>query len=183
MHKISHLVGESWVEHTYPPVFDVQDLEDGGERLRVGVPGGDEIVLRTLIHCLQEPFFILYVLHTPRGEGQPGRYQSSLIDRSLLDTFLARHRDYLSGDSRYDLWVHSPESCATVVWDRHNLVHAYGPLEQFRRELRALGFYEAPVTALQDHMHHFRPEFDDDAARVLAAFDWTRAPLRPEDLQ
>jgi hypothetical protein len=35
-----------------------------------------------------------------------------------------------------NLWIHSPEAGATVVWDRHDLLYAYGPLERIGAVLK-----------------------------------------------
>ena len=38
-------------------------------------PGGDAAVFLALIGRVEPPYKVLYVLHTPRGEGEPGRYE------------------------------------------------------------------------------------------------------------
>lgn len=89
-----------------------------------------------------------------------------------------------SGDGRHDLWVHSPRSGHTLVWDRHNQLFAEGqPLDDVREALVALGFREGSVEPLGAHVHHYRAEFDNDAASLLNEIDWHRTPLRPEDEQ
>jgi hypothetical protein len=45
---------------------------------------------------------------------------------------MAEFAEFLTEDGRHDLWLHSPRTDATLVWDRHDLIYAYGPLEQFR---------------------------------------------------
>jgi hypothetical protein len=34
---------------------------------------------------------------------------------------------FLSGESRFDLWVRSHDDDATIVLDHYNLIYAYGP--------------------------------------------------------
>ncbi len=183
-HKLSHMVNGEWVEHSFPPAFALQVMPYGPRRLVAGVPGGDPVVFDKLIGCLTGPFFVLYILHTPRGEGEPGRYQSQQIDSAELQAFLGRFSPLLTGDARHDLWIHSPGANATLVWERHNLIYAYGPLAAYAKALRELGFEEnAPLEPSFAHSHHYREDFDGLAREILTALDWRRSALQPEDEQ
>jgi len=181
-YKLGHLSGDQWIEHSYPPQFKLVSGA-GRERLMLGVPGGDSTVLERLLSCLSPPYFFLYVLHTPRGEADPGRYQSPSLEHDALVQFLKRFSDLLSKDARHDSWIHSPNANATLVWDRHNLIHAYGPLDCFETALRALGFAEGTVDIPDPHQHNYRVEFDEDAKALMEALDWHRTPLQPQDEQ
>jgi hypothetical protein len=183
MYKLSRQSGEEWVQHSHPPVFTTETTSAQSLRLVAGVPGGDPAVLLKLIECLAQPFFVLYVLHTPRGEGEPGRYQSPELGLCAIQAFVSRYAPFFVADARFDLWVHSPSTGGTLVWDRHNLIHGYGPIECFGSALKLLGFSEGKPHILGPHLHHYRPEFDDDAAAILSAFSWQHFPLRPEDEQ
>lgn len=122
MSKLSHLVDDEWVAHRHPPVFCEPAEDDPYRRVVATVPGSDPDVFLQLASCLTAPLYLLYVLHASRGEAQPGRYQSPSVTFSELSDFVAMFADYLSGDSRFDLWAYSPADDATVVWDRHNLI-------------------------------------------------------------
>jgi len=141
------------------------------------------MVLSKLTECLFAPFHILYVLHTPRGEGVAGRYQSPLVQDSELSDFLSRYSAFLKGDARFDLWIHSPGSNGTLVWDRHNLLYAYGPVECFTKALHGLGFSNGEPNIPAPHQHFYREECDVDAFNILSAFSWRYSPLHPEDEQ
>jgi hypothetical protein len=141
------------------------------------------LVLGSLIESLSPPFFVLYILHTPRGEGQPGRYQSPEVDFDVLRGFIATYSTFLGSDARFDLWVYSIPEKATLVWDRHNRLYAYGPLERMSAKLSALDFSRQYPDIPGPHAHHYRDEFDADATKLLAAFPWTMTSLRPEDEQ
>ena len=132
---------------------------------------------------MQPPYLLLYILHTPRGEGEPGRYQSAELSATDLQALMARFGAYLSSDARFDLWAYSPSEDATVVWDRHNELYAYGPLARFSEELRALGFFSGSISTPAPHQHHYRQELDAPASELLAALEWSHSPLRPEDEQ
>ncbi|GAB2494022.1 hypothetical protein GCM10027084_04130 [Pseudoxanthomonas sangjuensis] len=184
MHRLAHLVDGEWKAHSYPPVFRIDD-SSRHKRILAGVPAGDPLVIGQMAECLHGPFSLLYVLHTPRGEAAAGRYQSPYLTLVEIKQFLQHFGPFLSADGRYDLWLFSQEDEATVVWDRHNQLFAYGPLESFVSKLKSLGFtlgaIETPFPV--QHMHYYRAEFDKEAKELLAAYDWSYFPLRPEDEQ
>jgi hypothetical protein len=182
MHKLSHESDGVWIAHSHTPVFATESAS-GTRRVVVGVPGGDYTVFGSLVTALEPPYFILYVLHTPRGEGPAGRYQSPPLTLSEFRSFLERYSSFLSADARHDIWTHSPADNATVVWERHNLIYGYGAVEQFISILRTLGFDSGNADASFPHQHHYREEFDADAASILSAYDWSYSPLQPEDEQ
>lgn len=180
MFKMGCIVAGEWAEHSHPPVFSIQS---SGTKLVSTAPGGDPLIFERLAACLAPPCFLLYILHTPRGEGEPGRYQSGELSRTEVADFLEQFSQFLKQDSRFDLWLHSPEDAATVVWDRHNLIHAYGPVETFAGVLRSLGFEKGEPEVPAPHEHHYHRALDVDAGAILASLDWNRTPLQPEDEQ
>ena len=182
MYKLSHRVGDNWVPHSHKPVYMVDSLGQT-RRILAGIPGGEPAPFTRLVSCLEPLYFLLYVLHTPRGESAAGRYQSTQVSLEQFHAFIDRFGAYLSADSRFDLWAHSPAEQATVVWDRHNQLFAYGPLDKFAAELDALGFAEGNASISFPHQHHYRQEFDADAKTLLSYFSWSYSPLRPEDEQ
>src|ERR1700682_1373827 len=179
MEKLSQLRGDKWVEHSHPPVFTELETESRAIRILAGVPGGDWLPFQRLVLEMEPPYILLYVLHTPRGEGDPGRYQSDDVSGPELQNFLERFGAYLSSDSRFDLWAYSRGEGATVAWDRHNRLFAYGPTERFAAKLRELGFGIGHAKIPDPHLHHYRHEFDKDAADLLVALKWSHSPLRP----
>ena len=172
------------VEQSPPAVFETRETATGATRIVLNVPDGQADLLRRLAGLLPPPFYLLYILHTPRGEGEAGRYQSTKLSLPELRDLLRRYESSFSSDARHDLWVYSPSSRRTLVWDRHNLLFAEGePLDDVREVLVGRGFKEGPLAPLGAHVHHYRAEFDNDAANLLKEIDWYRTPLRPEDEQ
>ena len=167
-------------------VFERQQMASGKQRLLIAAAPDKPGLFRDLASRLAAPFFLLYVLHTPRGEGAAGRYQSPPLESQQVDDFLATFSAYLAGDARHDTWVHSASDDRTLIWDRHDLIFAEGePLAETVAALEAMGFAsgDVPKPGAGPHIHYYRPEFDADAAAVLARFDWTRSDLQPEDEQ
>ena len=70
-----------------------------------------------------------------------------------------------------------------MVWDRHDLLFGYGPLEAFETSLRSLGYTPGQPVVPTPHQHHYRAEFDGLARELLSTLDWERSPLKPSDEQ
>jgi hypothetical protein len=184
MHKLALNVDGLELSQSSPAVFETRIMSTGAPRIVLSVPDAYPDLLGRLAALLTPPFFVLYILHTPRGEGEPGRYQSSELSRHELDDLLSRYTSFFASDGRHDLWVHSPASGHTLIWDRHNLLFVEGqPLDGVKEALFKSGFSEGLLEPLGAHVHYFRAEFDADAASLLNELDWYRTPLRPEDEQ
>lgn len=183
-HKLTLDVDGVEMALSSPAVFERQTMANGAPRLVITAPADKPGMFRALAALLAGPLFVLYILHTPRGEGAGGRYQSPPLDDRQLDDFLAAFGTFLAGDARHDVWVHSASDGRTLIWDRHDLIYAEGePLEEIAATLEEMGFTNDAVPRIGAHVHYYRPELDADAAAVLARFDWTRSDLWPEDEQ
>ena len=179
--KLEHRVGSAWLPFQYGNTF-VREEVDGAPRLRIGARGGHA---QLLLHCaarLTPPYALLYVLHTSRGGAQLGRYQSPPLDGPELEAFLQRFGAFLAGDARHDLWLHSLPDDVTLVWDRHDLVFAYGALSALTEVLEAGGLREGWPEVPVPHVHHYHAEWDRAERELLQALDWDHWPLEPEDV-
>lgn len=180
MHKLSHLVSDSWEPYSHGAVYCVEPLE-GARRVLAGIPGGDAIPFLRLVNCLAPPYFVLYVLHTPRCEGEAGRYQIPPLSQQQFWEFVQRFGTYLSSDGRFDIWAHSPAAQATVVWNQHNQLFAYGPIDKYCAELNVLGFTPGEARIPSPHQHHYQPGLDADAREILKFLAWSYSSLQPGD--
>lgn len=183
MFKLGHCVDGVWTAYSHPALFVPIRMETGATKLISTVPGSDPIVLMELVNRLHAPLMLLYVLHTPRGEGKAGRYQSGEIDYSAFRQFMSRFGDFLKSDARFDLWVHSPADRATIIWDRHDLLYIYGITDPAIAALRSLGFEPGRPTINFEHQHHYHEKNDEHARALLSAIEWQWSPLRPQDEQ
>lgn len=184
MRKLTLELNGQEIDQSPSFTFEEQRMKTGNLRVATFVPDEQADLLQRLSALLPEPFYVLYVLHTPRGEGEPGRYQSTELSREELDRFLTQYRSFFAGDARHDIWVYSPSSGRTLIWDRHNMLFAEGePIADVIDALRQQGFEEGVLQPLANHIHHYRAEYDGEAASLLAEFDWHWKPLRPEDEQ
>ncbi|MBB3932971.1 hypothetical protein GGR25_004035 [Kaistia hirudinis] len=180
MFRLGHSVDGDWVEHVYPPVYRINEK---GDRITATIPHGDPSIFRALALASEPPHLLLYVLHTPRGEGEAGRYQSPELSNEAVADFIDKYAAFLRQDGRFDLWIHAPRASTTIVWDRHNLLHAYGDAERFGERLGELGYRAGEIVVPYPHEHHYHMELDDMAQGLLDDVDWYRTPLRPEDEQ
>ena len=183
MHKLSEIIDNREIEYSHPAQYQVEIMSSDTHRLVIGVPGGDHLILLKLIGNLPGPFSALYILHTPRGEGPIGRYQSPTLSHQELVSFLGEFGQFLGHDARSDFWVHCFETGATIVWDRHNLIFAYGSLADYEQTLRELGFTNGAPAIPSPHVHHYHSGYDPVAKTLLTAYDWQHSPLRAEDEQ
>jgi hypothetical protein len=141
--------------------------------------------VRALLENMPEPFWLLYVLIVPCGEGQPGRYQvSEPLTRGQVSSFLKRFQNFLELDRRHNVWLKSELGPALLVWDRHNLVYAYDLANSSTETLQQLGWVEVDRAAIalpDPHAHNYHAMFDDDARDFLATMDWSWSPLQEQD--
>lgn len=150
------------------------------ERLVIG-PRGDflDLVLE-LTQCLEAPYAVLYVLSVPRGGSEPGRYQlEERLEMPQLQSFLEPYRAYLEGDARHHLWIHSLDSSATIIYDKHDLIYAYGPIDCYLNVLSKRGLGEGEVELPFPHYHNYFEEFDAVERQIISSHTWRRTPIVP----
>ena len=181
MHKLSALKNNSdWYEHSSAPVYE---YAPGASRIVAALPSGSSEYFQKIVSSLAPPYMLLYVLHTPRGEATSGRYQSPELTSEDFQEFITKFGSYLSSDSRFDIWARSSNDGATIVWDRHNLLYAYGPLEKLHNELTSLGFTSGSASIPSPHTHNYHQALDHSAKELLSHLQWSRTDLHPEDEQ
>ena len=132
---------------------------------------------------MSAPFRILYVLAVPRAEGEPGRYQAATpVPRHVVEEFLKRFRDFFEHDGRHHLWVAATSSSDLLVYDKHNVIYAYGQLPEFEQIALNCGMARADsVQFPSPHIHKFNAAFDLEQQEVLRYWEWKHTPLREDD--
>ena len=179
--KLSSMVDSEFVPHSYDNIWEIEQTT-GPQRLVIA-PSADQIdLLIKLARVLPEPFGVLYVLLVPRKGNQPGRYQCPRpCSRSEMESFLLEFKDYFESDGRHHVWVMSLPESSTLVYDQHNIIFAYGPLQEFTEILNESGFREGPVSIPSPHAHNYNAENDDTEERLLNHWAWIQSPLQPGD--
>lgn len=178
----SRVTGELWLGHDYGKVYAIEETANGQERLRIAVSDSGAHVLQALSRSLKEPFLLLYVLVIFRGGGERGRYQSHELSRDQLEAMFARFSEFWDSDGRHSVWLRSQSDDSTLVYDRHNLIYAYGPLDRLELILETLGFTATPEIPLTfEHQHCYYPEFDHLEQELTTTFADGRSDLHPGD--
>lgn len=178
MRKLSRELDGKWVDLLHP-----REYEEEEHRLVVGLNSDNSSIVSGLVHQVEGPIYVLYILHTPRGEGDPGRYQSPLVSKDEVLSFISKYKNFLSQDSRYNLWFRSPSEKTTIVWDCHDLVYCYGLTKKFIRFLNQNDYKVGHPHINFMHQHHYRSQYDADASDLLKIFDWSFSDLQDADIQ
>ncbi|MFL6519521.1 MAG: hypothetical protein ACJ8NS_04815 [Chthoniobacterales bacterium] len=178
--KFASQQGDQWLPHDFGKVY-AQEKTSTQPRLGVAASFDGTALLRELTLALAEPFLLLYVLVVPRGRSEPGRYQSGELSRTELDAVFQQFAQFWDSDGRHNIWIRSSDD-GMLVYDRHNLIYAYGPLERFESVLRERGYTIAPGLSLDfPHQHSYHQEFDDLERELSTRFAVNRSELREGD--
>lgn len=178
--KLSRLTGDSEDPVVWPQAY-FREPTTGVDRLRIA-PRQDPLgVLCELAAAMQPEYYLLYVLLGSRGNSECGRYQSPPLALVDVQIFVQEFHDLLANDARQELWIGSMPSDDLLVYDTHGLVYAYGPLDEFERILRGLGFEPGTFKIPAPHVHHYHAEYDELESRLLAHWDWIRSELQDGD--
>lgn len=168
-------------EFAYPDLYEREE-RDGWSRLRIGARSREIPLILALCKRCSGPFGILYVLVTSRCDHEEARYESPQpVEFDELERFLLRFRDFFEQDGRHNLWIMSLEDGAQFVFDKHNIVYAYGDLDRFERGLISGQFRNAPVDIPYPHVHYYHDRFDTEENAVFDYWDWIQYPLEGVD--
>jgi hypothetical protein len=182
LYKLGTLIEDDNIEYHYEDRFTLEQTT-GPDRLCIGAAKRHSDLVLALAEQLEPPFYLLYLLHTPRGSHQAARYQSPALEWTEVVALLRQFQPFLEQDARHDLWLHAAGDQATLVWDRHNLIYAYGPLSHFETILKQHEFVQDVISVPVPHTHHYHTTFDADEDQLLNFFDWRASPLQPVDEQ
>ena len=182
MSKLDVLHVSEWVPWRFDGSYQLQQTKEPA-RLVVGPVSAHADIFLSLARALRPPFAFLYILHTPRQAPAGGRFQSPALGLAEVEAFLGQFGPFLAADSRHDLWLRSRPDSATLVWDRHDLLYAYGPLERFEDILAAKGLKPGTPSVPTPHAHNYHEAWDAQEVSILAAFNWAVSDLQEQDRQ
>src|ERR1700733_8033167 len=95
-------------EWKYENVWATEETSGGGNRLVIAPAKRQTDTLLALLKDMTGPFWLLYFLVVPRGNGQLGRYQSPEPQtEASVKTFLHDFSTFLEKDGRHNLWIAS----------------------------------------------------------------------------
>ncbi|MGI4871737.1 MAG: hypothetical protein ACRYFX_11225 [Janthinobacterium lividum] len=170
--EAAHDYGQRYMWENYPTY----------SRLKIGASTAGTQLLMQLSNCLVFPVYCLYVLVIARSATKEGRYQSPAIETPIeLTDFLLDYQQLFESDGRHHLWISSPAANATLVYDKHNVIYAYGPLEEFAAELQKVGYREEEFDLPFPHAHNYLVENDSSVESLLQYWNWQYFPLQEID--
>lgn len=180
LHKLTADQGGVDAPIRWPRVFR-REATRGKGRLAIAVSEDACDLMTAMASCLGHEFYLLYVLVVARGPELPGRYQSPLLQLADVRILLEEHSALFEQDGRHHVWIRAADGAGMLVYDRHDIVYAYGPLPTFEELLQRRGFATGEFTLATPHAHHYHPQFDAAVAALLDRWEWHRTDLRPED--
>ncbi len=129
---------------------------------------------------MKGPWYVLYVLLVSRRDRETGRYQGIEIENHVdLAIFLNKYKSYFDGDGRHHIWVGSASCGDLIVYDNHDKIFAYGPIDAF---LSVLGGYVSESIEIGGaHTHHYNEEFGCDEDAIFSEWPWRHCPLQKSD--
>jgi hypothetical protein len=181
--KFAHIVDGEWVAYDYGNRYCRQTAR-GQTRLVIGPSKGHvDLMLELAQEFADEPIYVMLVLLVPNAEAhEAGRYQSSAFEtHAEVAQFVSSFRDYFESDGGHHFWVASTEGQRMVIYDQHNVLFAYGPIEKYEQRLIERGFREEKFWFPAPHGHGYGGINEVHEARLLAAEEWERFPLQPGD--
>lgn len=154
-----------------------------GGRLKIGADRDQTDLLLNLIDGIEPPYFVLYVLLVSRIGKELGRYQSPLFEsKEELKMFLTEYKTFLETDGRHHVWIGTCDNSGLLVYDQHNVIFAYGPLDEYASYLEDNGFSEQSFSFPAPHIHNYHKENDEYEEKITNHFDWQIFPLADTDL-
>ncbi|MHC4960119.1 MAG: hypothetical protein ACYTGN_17320 [Planctomycetota bacterium] len=140
-----------------------------------------ELMLEFLRH-VDGPLVALYLLIENTGGRPPGRYQSPVpVSRRALRRFCERFADFLERDSRHAFWILDNRSEQRLIFDRHDLVFAYGRLDDFEKVLVARGYTPGEAKGLPIDHRPLDRWLDQEEDRLMDWWPWIPAALYAGD--
>ena len=171
--KLTTVAGESPVAVEWPHVFR-REQTTGPDRLAIAPREDPMRILCDLASVVGPEYSIVYVLVEPLGQAERGRYQSPVLDFVDVEAFVSEFREFLANDARHELWISSIDNAGLLVYDDHGLIYAYGPLDEFERNLLLRGLQPGSFEIPAPHTHHFHHQYAQPFDRLMARWEWRR---------
>ena len=154
------------------------------ERLVIGPDSNHVDLLIELSGKLKgHPWYILYVLLIPRRNNRPpGRYASPPLDtHEKLSAVLYDFKAFFETDGRHHIWIGSGADDGLLIYDQHNVIFAYGPMDSFENILNTYGFKRQDFWFPSPHAHSYLSTNDAEEERLMAQMHWEYFPLQESD--
>lgn len=182
MFKLGFYTNDELQEYYYSNIYNVEQ-NSNYKRLVIGLNKRHIDTILDFTSVLSEPFYLLYVLHTPRTGNESGRYQSGAFAFEEISKLLNQFKNFFENDARHDMWIHSPKTNTTIVYDRHNCIYLYGFTKEHMHIIEKKDLKKEPVNIPIPHVHNYNTEYDSAESKFLNEYQWNITPLHDEDRQ
>jgi hypothetical protein len=167
---------KGWVPMTYKNCFVKQSIS-GVSRILIATSGSSTELVSDLLGFYPEPYRLAYLLVTPPDGFQPMKYEVEGFSVKQVTEFFEQYRDFLEGDARHHIWIHSASGGGTLICDEHDWVYAYGAQEPVGKYLVERGFeLEMPEIPFP-HLHNESSSNDTVMRELLGHFEWKAQPV------
>jgi len=165
--------------HDYGKIYE---LDNDIKQLKIGASQNQIDLLLQLTGALTPPFYILYVLVVTRLGNKQGRYQSPLFEtKDELNNFLLEYKEYFETDGRHHIWICTIDNSGKFIYDQHNVIFAYGQLDNYISILKRNGYKEQMFSFPSPHAHAYNKSNDKFEESILQSWDWSYFPLVESD--
>ncbi len=167
------------ITHDYGKIYEISA---NGKQLKIAASKNQVDLLLKLAVSITPPFYILYVLVVTRHDNEHGRYQSPLLEtKEELNDFLTEYTEYFETDARHHIWICTIDNSGRFIYDQHNVIFAYGQLDNYITILQSEGFKDQEFSFPAPHAHAYNQSNDKFEESILQHWDWDFSPLAEED--
>ena len=167
------------ITHDYGKIYEISA---NGKQLKIAASKNQVDLLLKLAVSITPPFYILYVLVVTRHDNEHGRYQSPLLEtKEELNDFLTEYTEYFETDARHHIWICTIDNSGRFFYDQHNVIFAYGQLDNYITILQSEGFKDQEFSFPAPHAHAYNQSNDKFEESILQHWDWDFSPLAEED--
>jgi len=167
------------VPHDYGKIYE---LSFEIKQIKIAASQNQIDLILELSNTLTPPFYILYVLVVTRLGNKHGRYQSPLFEtKDELKNFLLEFKEYFETDGRHHIWICTVDNSGRLIYDQHNVIFAYGRLDNYISILKRNGYQEQMFSFPAPHAHAYNSSNDKFEESIFQNWDWDYFPLSDGD--
>lgn len=169
------------IPHRYDDIYS-HEKTTGPDRLVIAPKEKHVEILLDLAEVWNSDYWLFYILLVSRWNYKPSRYQSPCsLNFEELKTFLEQYETFLSTDGRHHFWIGSTENEGMLIYDHHDVIYAYGNLDEYETRLDQRGLKVGKVSFPAPHSHCYNQENDECEQKLMNHWEWIQSPLQDGD--
>ena len=180
--KLGSYINNAESAHVYENIYDIITYGNGTKCLRITASGSLSDLMVKLGALVRGNWYVLYTLLTSHSGNRPGRYQGIEIENfEGIVALFDKYKNYFDGDGRHNIWLGSTVNNDLLVYDKHNVIYAYGPIDAFVGRIRSYGYCEGVIKIPSPHTHHYPSENVRFEMSIMNEWDWKWYDLAEND--